>query len=92
MVDGCVKFCKKALVILGVAGAEPPCSAAPTAPGRRQAAKARRASFLVLLETVHVEVAGGFKPVLVHLDGQRPDQPQAALGVGEDAHDMGPAL
>ena len=42
----CVKFCKSTLVMLGVGGAEPPCSAAPPTPGRRQAAKARRASFL----------------------------------------------
>ena len=43
----CVKFSN--LVMLGVAGAEPPCSAAPSTPGRRQAAKARRASFLCSL-------------------------------------------
>jgi hypothetical protein len=42
----CVKFCKSTLVMWGVGGAEPPCSAAPFTPGRRQAAKARRASFL----------------------------------------------
>jgi hypothetical protein len=36
----------------------------------------------------HVEIADGFMPVPVHLDGQRPHQPQTALGVAEDAHDM----
>src|SRR5947207_4408759 len=41
---------------------------------------------------VHVEIARGFEPVLVHLDSQYPDQPQTARGVGEDAHDMGAAL
>jgi hypothetical protein len=28
----------------------------------------------------------------VHLDRERPDQPQAAFGVGEDAHHGGPPL
>jgi hypothetical protein len=37
---------KAGLVMLGVGGAEPPCNAAPFAPGRRQAAIARRACFL----------------------------------------------
>ena len=37
---------QKGLVMLGAGGAEPACSAAPSAPGRRQAAKARKASFL----------------------------------------------
>ena len=32
--------------MLGVGGAEPPCSVALSTPGRRQAAKARKASFL----------------------------------------------
>jgi hypothetical protein len=46
----CVKFCKRdGLVMLGVGGAEPPYSAAPSTPGRCQAAKARRASFLCSL-------------------------------------------
>ena len=70
------------------------------APVKRSAVGARPPSgghgpqglFLVLLQMVHVEITGRFKPVLVHLDGQCPDQPQAALGVGEDAHDMGAAL
>jgi hypothetical protein len=39
---------QKGLVKLA-GGAEPPCSAAPSAPGRRQAAKARKASFLCSL-------------------------------------------
>ena len=34
--------------------------------------------FLVLLQMVHVEITGRFKPVLVHLDGQCPDQPVSA--------------
>ena len=46
----------------------------------------------MLLQMVHVEVARGFEPVLVHLDGQSPHQPQTALGIGKDAHDMGAAL
>ena len=29
------------------------------------------------------------EPVLVRLDRQCPHQPQAALAIGEDAHDMG---
>jgi len=33
-----------------------------------------------------------FEPVLVGLDRKRPHQPQTALGIGEDAHDMGAAL
>jgi hypothetical protein len=41
---------------------------------------------------LHVEIARGFEPVLVHLDRQRPHLPQTALGVGKDAHDMGAAL
>ena len=28
----------------------------------------------------------------MHLDGQRPDQPQTALAIGEDAHDVGRRL
>src|SRR6202163_4360562 len=32
------------------------------------------------------------EPVLVGLDGERPHQPQAALAIGEDAHDMGAPL
>jgi hypothetical protein len=47
---------------------------------------------LLLAEVLHVQVAGAFEPVLVHLDRQRPHQSQAALGVGEDAHNVGPAL
>ena len=46
-VGSCVRqVLQKGLVMLGAGGAEPPCSAAPSAPGRRQAAKARKASFL----------------------------------------------
>jgi hypothetical protein len=32
------------------------------------------------------------QPVLVHLDRERPDQAQAASGVGKDADDVGPPL
>ena len=32
------------------------------------------------------------EPVLVGLDRQCPYQPQAALAIGEDAHDMGASL
>jgi hypothetical protein len=48
--------------------------------------------FLVLAEMLHVQVAGALEPVLVHLDRQRPHQSQSVLGVGEDAHNVGPAL
>ena len=41
---------------------------------------------------VHVEVARRLQPVLVHLDGERPHQPQAALGVGKDAYDVSAPL
>src|SRR6516162_67101 len=46
----------------------------------------------VLVQIVHVEIAMLLEPVLVGLDRQRPHQPQAALGIGKDAHDMGAAL
>ncbi len=43
----CVKFSKLlTLVMMGVGGAEPPYSAAPTTPSRRQAATALSSSFL----------------------------------------------
>jgi hypothetical protein len=32
------------------------------------------------------------EPVLVGLDRQRPDQPQATLAIGKDAYHMGAAL
>src|SRR6266446_6386550 len=44
---------------------------------------------LVLVQIVHVEVAMLFEPVLVGLDRERPHQPEAALGIGEDPHDLG---
>jgi hypothetical protein len=37
----------------------------------------------VLAQVVHVDVAIGLHPVFVGLDGERPDQAQAALGVGD---------
>ena len=57
-------------------GAEPPCSATPTAAGHGQAAKAGKASFFVLLGMVHAEVARCFEPVLVHLDSRTPEAPR----------------
>ena len=33
---------------------------------------------------IHVEIAHGFEPVLVHLDGKGAHQPKATLGVQED--------
>ncbi len=42
----------------------------------------------VLGQVIHVEVTHGLEPVLVHLDSQRPHQPQAALLVRKDAHHM----
>ena len=47
---------------------------------------------LVLAQVVHVEVAVRLEPVLVHFDRERRDQPQAALNVGEDPHDVGAPL
>ena len=47
--------------------------------------------FLVLFEIVHIEIAMGFEPVLVGLDGERPHEPQATFAIGEDAHDLGAA-
>ncbi len=42
--------------------------------------------FFVLAQMIHVEIAHGFEPVLVHLDGERPHEPQATLRVRKDAH------
>src|SRR5690606_36343059 len=47
---------------------------------------------LVLLQVVHVEIADGLEPVLVCLHRQRPHQPEAAFGAGEDAHHLGAPL
>src|SRR5215831_18504725 len=46
----------------------------------------------VLVQIVHVEVAMLFEPVLVGLDRERPHQPEAALGIGEDPNHMSTAL
>ena len=46
----------------------------------------------LLAEHFHVEVAVGFDPVLVDLDGESPNEPQRALLVGEDANDMSAAF
>ena len=46
---------------------------------------------LVLCSVVHVEVTACLHPALISFDGERPDQVQAAFGVGEHAHDIGSA-
>src|ERR1700758_4380558 len=38
-----------------------------------------------------MEVAMLLEPVLMRLDGERPYQPQTALAIGEDAHDVSSA-
>ena len=45
-------------------------------------------SFQVFTEQFHVEVAVLVDPLLVDLDGEGADQPQAALLIGEDAHEQ----
>ena len=47
--------------------------------------------FQVFAEQFHVQVAVLVDPLLVDLHGQGADQPQAALFVGEDAHEQGAA-
>src|SRR5260370_39159796 len=59
--------------------------------GRGSGSTAQR-FFLVLAQIVHVEIAMLLGPVLVGLDGKRPHQPQAALGVGKDPHNTGTAF
>jgi hypothetical protein len=71
--------------MLGVGGAEPPCSAAPSAPWPPSGGQGPQGLFFVFLQMIHVETAGRFEPVLVHFDGQRSHQAQAAFGIGEDA-------
>lgn len=44
---------------------------------------------LVLAQVVDVDVSVGLHPVLVGFEGQRPDEAQAAFGVGEDELDIG---
>jgi hypothetical protein len=51
------------------------CKSAPDG-GLSQAAEGTQDFLLVLLQMVHVETAGGFQPVLVHLGRQGPHQPQ----------------
>ena len=46
----------------------------------------------MLSQIVHIEVAMLLEPVLMGLDRQCPDQSQAALDIGKDAHDMGAAF
>ena len=43
----------------------------------------------MLAQIIHVDVAVSLHPVFVGFDGERPDQAQAAFGIGEDAHDIG---
>jgi hypothetical protein len=45
-----------------------------------------------LLEMLHVEIACGFEPALVRLDGEGTDEAQATCGIGEDPHYQGAAL
>jgi hypothetical protein len=47
---------------------------------------------LLLCKQHHVEIAAILQPRLVGLGAQRQNQPQAGVGVGEDAHDPGAAL
>jgi len=47
--------------------------------------------FLVFSQVFHVDVSIGLHPAFVSFDGERPDQSQTALGVWEDAHDIGSA-
>jgi hypothetical protein len=57
-------------------GFRPPCAGPP----------------LGLAQIVDVQVAVRLEPVLVHLDGECPDQPSTARGGGEDADDLGAPL
>ena len=43
----------------------------------------------MLLQQIHIEIAVVLEPGLVALDSQRPDEPQTALGIGEDSHHTG---
>jgi hypothetical protein len=60
--------------------------------GEAESCRLPEGFLLVLVQVVHVEVAMLFEPVLMGFDCQRPHQPQAALGIGEDPHDVGAAL
>src|SRR5262249_52380633 len=46
---------------------------------------------LVLTQIIHVEVAMLLEPVLVGFDRECSHEPQAAVAIGKDAHDMGAA-
>jgi predicted RNA binding protein YcfA (HicA-like mRNA interferase family) len=48
--------------------------------------------FLVLLQVLHIQIPGRLDPMFVDLHHQRPHQPQAAIGVGEDPHHQRPPL
>ena len=55
--------------------------------GRGSGGMAQRLLF-VLAQIVHVQITMLLEPVLVGFDRQRPDQPQATLAIGKDAHDV----
>src|SRR5664279_5629350 len=42
----------------------------------------------VLAQVIHVEIAHGLKPVLVHLDGKGAHQPKATVGVRKDPYNV----
>ena len=46
----------------------------------------------MLAQSIHVQVAVRFEPVLVRLDRECPDQASTAFGVGEDADHVGAPL
>lgn len=45
----------------------------------------------MLAQIIHVEIAVSLHPVFVGFDSQSSHQPQAAIRIWKDAHDMGPA-
>src|SRR5690606_38137061 len=47
---------------------------------------------LMLLEKVHVQIAASLLPLLVLFGGEGSHQAQAAVGIGEDAYDVGATL
>jgi hypothetical protein len=48
--------------------------------------------FLVLLQMLHVQIAHRFEPVLMGLDRERPDEPQATFRIRKDPDNMGAPL
>src|SRR5262249_10442471 len=57
----------------------------------RRSGRTSQCLLLVLAQIIHVEVTMLLEPVLVGLDGERPHQPQTAVAIGKDAHDLGAA-